>query len=394
MKRIELIATASFGLEAVVAREVRKLGYEDMMVENARVNYRADLEGICRSNLWLRSADRVLVKMGEFTATSFEELFNRTKALPWADWIPVDAAFPVNGKSVRSQLHSVPDCQAIVKKAIVESMKERYHQEWFDETGPRYVIEVAILNDVVTLTLDTSGVGLHKRGYRKLSAKAPLKETLAAAMIELSRWHPDRLLMDPFCGSGTIPIEAAMIALNQAPGLNREFDAEKWPIIPKKLWEQARTEARDLMNKNMPLKIRGTDIDPEVLSLARYHARQAGVADKIHFQQMPVSQVQTKEKYGFLVCNPPYGQRLEDLRAAEKLYREMGVTFKKNLETWSFYILTSHKEMERLFGCRADKKRKLYNGRIETHFYQFYGPKPPRRDAGEPSLPSQPKGRS
>jgi putative N6-adenine-specific DNA methylase len=394
MKRIELIATASFGLEAVVAREVRKLGYEDMMVENARVNYRADLEGICRSNLWLRSADRVLVKMGEFTATSFEELFNRTKALPWADWIPVDAAFPVNGKSVRSQLHSVPDCQAIVKKAIVESMKERYHQEWFDETGPRYVIEVAILNDVVTLTLDTSGVGLHKRGYRKLSAKAPLKETLAAAMIELSRWHPDRLLMDPFCGSGTIPIEAAMIALNQAPGLNREFDAEKWPIIPKKLWEQARTEARDLMNKNMPLKIRGTDIDPEVLSLARYHARQAGVADKIHFQQMPVSQVQTKEKYGFLVCNPPYGQRLEDLRAAEKLYREMGVTFKKNLETWSFYILTSHKEMERLFGRRADKKRKLYNGRIETHFYQFYGPKPPRRDAGEPSLPSQPKGRS
>jgi len=394
MKRIELIATASFGLEAVVAREVRKLGYEDMMVENARVNYRADLEGICRSNLWLRSADRVLVKMGEFTATSFEELFNRTKALPWADWIPVDAAFPVNGKSVRSQLHSVPDCQAIVKKAIVESMKERYHQEWFDETGPRYVIEVAILNDVVTLTLDTSGVGLHKRGYRKLSAKAPLKETLAAAMIELSRWHPDRLLMDPFCGSGTIPIEAAMIALNQAPGLNREFDAEKWPIIPKKLWEQARTEARDLMNKNMPLKIRGTDIDPEVLSLARYHARQAGVADKIHFQQMPVSQAQTKEKYGFLVCNPPYGQRLEDLRAAEKLYREMGVTFKKNLETWSFYILTSHKEMERLFGRRADKKRKLYNGRIETHFYQFYGPKPPRRDAGEPSLPSQPKGRS
>jgi putative N6-adenine-specific DNA methylase len=391
MKRIELIATASFGLEAVVAREVRKLGYEDMMVENARVNYRADLEGICRSNLWLRSADRVLVKMGEFTATSFEELFNRTKALPWADWIPVDAAFPVNGKSVRSQLHSVPDCQAIVKKAIVESMKERYHQEWFDETGPRYVIEVAILNDVVTLTLDTSGVGLHKRGYRKLSAKAPLKETLAAAMIELSRWHPDRLLMDPFCGSGTIPIEAAMIALNQAPGLNREFDAEKWPIIPKKLWEQARTEARDLMNKNMPLKIRGTDIDPEVLSLARYHARQAGVADKIHFQQMPVSQVQTKEKYGFLVCNPPYGQRLEDLRAAEKLYREMGVTFKKNLETWSFYILTSHKEMERLFGRRADKKRKLYNGRIETHFYQFYGPKPPRRDAEEPSLPSQPK---
>lgn len=387
MSRIELIATASFGLEAIVAREVRKLGYEDMMVENARVNYRADLEGICRSNLWLRCADRVLVKMGEFTATSFEELFNRTRALPWADWIPVDAAFPVNGKSVRSQLHSVPDCQAIVKKAVVESMKDRYHQQWFEETGSRFVIEVGILNDVVTLTLDTSGAGLHKRGYRKLSAKAPLKETLAAAMIDLSRWHPDRLLMDPFCGSGTIPIEAALIALNQAPGLNREFDAEKWPIIPKKLWNKARTEARDLMKRDMQLKIRGTDIDGEVLSLARYHARQAGVADQIHFQQMPVSQVQTKEKYGFLIGNPPYGQRLEDLRGVEKLYREMGTVFKRNLETWSFYILTSHKELERLWGRRTDKKRKLYNGRIETHFYQFYGPKPPRReniDEGSP----------
>lgn len=389
MSRIELIATASFGLEAIVAREVRKLGYEDMMVENARVNYRADLEGICRSNLWLRSADRVLVKMGEFTATSFEELFNRTRALPWADWIPVDAAFPVNGKSVRSQLHSVPDCQAIVKKAVVETMKDRYHQQWFEETGSRYVIEVGILNDVVTLTLDTSGAGLHKRGYRKLSAKAPLKETLAAAMLDLSRWHPDSLLMDPFCGSGTIPIEAALIALNQAPGLNREFDAEKWPIIPKKLWNKARTEARDLIKRDMQLKIRGTDIDGEVLSLARYHARQAGVADQIHFQQMPVSQVQTKEKYGFLVANPPYGQRLEDLNGVEKLYREMSRVFKKNLETWSFYILTSHKELEYLWGRRADKKRKLYNGRIETHFYQFYGPKPPRRDrTDEPSSPS------
>ena len=389
MSRIELIATASFGLEAIVAREVRKLGYEDMMVENARVNYRADLEGICRSNLWLRSADRVLVKMGEFTATSFEELFNRTRALPWADWIPVDAAFPVNGKSVRSQLHSVPDCQAIVKKAVVESMKEHYHQQWFEETGSRYVIEVGILNDVVTLTLDTSGVGLHKRGYRKLSARAPLKETLAAAMLDLSRWHPDRLLMDPFCGSGTIPIEAALMALNQAPGLNREFDAEKWPIIPKKLWNRARSEARDLIKRDMQLKIRGTDIDGEVLSLARYHARQAGVADKIHFQQMPVPQVQTKEKYGFLVSNPPYGQRLEDLHGVEKLYREMSRVFKKNLETWSFYILTSHKELEQLWGRRADKKRKLYNGRIETHYYQFYGPKPPRREktdeAGPPS---------
>lgn len=381
MKRIELIATASFGLEAVVAREVKKLGYEDLMVENSRVTFHSDLAGICRSNLWLRSADRVLVKMGEFTATSFEELFNRTRSLPWSDWLPVNATFPVNGKSIRSQLHSVPDCQAIVKKAIVENMKARYQKEWFDETGPRYVIEVAILNDLVTLTLDTSGAGLHKRGYRKLSAAAPLKETLAAAMIDLSRWHPDRLLLDPFCGSGTIPIEAAMIAMNQAPGLKREFDAEHWPVVPAKLWTDARTEAQDLINRDMELKIRGTDIDGEVLGLARYHARQAGVEGKIHFQQMPVSNIQTKEKYGFLVCNPPYGQRLEDLRGVEKLYREMGSIFKKNLETWSFYVITSHKEFEQLFGRRADKKRKLYNGRIETHFYQFYGPKPPRREA-------------
>lgn len=380
MKRIELIATASFGLEAVVAREVKKLGYEDLMVENSRVTFHSDLAGICRSNLWLRSADRVLVKMGEFTAISFEELFNRTRSLPWADWLPVNATFPVNGKSIRSQLHSVPDCQAIVKKAIVENMKARYHKEWFDETGPRYVIEVAILNDLVTLTLDTSGAGLHKRGYRKLSAAAPLKETLAAAMLDLSRWHPDRLLLDPFCGSGTIPIEAAMIAMNQAPGLKREFDAEHWPVVPTKLWADARTEAQDLLNRDMELKIRGTDIDGEVLSLARYHARQAGVEGKIHFQQMPVSNIQTKEKYGFLVSNPPYGQRLEDLRGVEKLYREMGSIFKKNLETWSFYVITSHKEFEQLFGRRADKKRKLYNGRIETHFYQFYGPKPPRRE--------------
>lgn len=380
MKRIELIATASFGLEAIVAREVRKLGYEDLMVENARVTFHADLEGICRANLWLRSADRVLIKMGEFTAASFEELFNRTRELPWADWLPVNAAFPVNGKSIRSQLHSVPDCQAIVKKAIVESMKDRYHKQWFDETGPRYVIEVGILNDLVTLTLDTSGAGLHKRGYRKLSAAAPLKETLAAAMIDLSRWHPDRLLIDPFCGSGTIPIEAAMIALNQAPGLHREFDAEKWPVIPPKLWAGARTEAQDLIKRDLELKIRGTDINSEVLSLARYHARQAGVDGKIHFQQMPVAKLQTKEKYGFLVCNPPYGQRLEDINTVEKLYREMGSTLKKNLETWSFYVLTSHKEFERLFGRKADKRRKLYNGRIETHFYQFFGPKPPRRN--------------
>jgi len=380
MDKIELIATASFGLEAVVAREVRNLGYEEVTVENGRVTFKAAPSAICRANLWLRSAERVLIKMGEFKVTTFSELFDATRALPWADWLPVDANFPVQGKSIKSVLFSVPDCQAIVKKAVVESLKERYHKTWFEESGPRYTIEVGLLKDMATLTLDTSGAGLHKRGYRKLAAAAPLKETLAAALIDLSRWRPDRLFMDPFCGSGTLPIEAALIALNQAPGLQRDFAAERWSVIPAKLWREARSEANDLIKREQQLKIRGSDINPEVLSLARYHARQAGVGDMIHFQQMPFSEVQTKEKYGFMVCNPPYGQRLEDIRSVERLYRDMGDSFKKNFATWSFYVLTQHKELERLLGRPADKKRKLYNGRIECHYYQFFGPKPPRRE--------------
>ncbi|MFZ5633478.1 MAG: THUMP domain-containing class I SAM-dependent RNA methyltransferase [Bacillota bacterium] len=373
----ELIATATFGLEAVVAREVRELGYDQVTVENGRVTFRADEGAICRANLWLRSADRVLVKMGEFPATSFDELFEKTKALPWPDWIPEDANFPVQGKSVRSKLFSVPDCQAIVKKAVVESMKRRYRRQWFEETGPRCTIEVALLKDVATLTIDTSGPGLHKRGYRKLSSAAPLKETLAAAMVGLSRWQPDRVLVDPFCGSGTIPIEAALIGLNRAPGLGREFAAEKWPAVPARLWREARQEAGDLARPRADLQIRGTDADGEVLSLARYHARQAGVEGHIHWQQMPVADLRTQKKYGYIICNPPYGQRLEELRAVEGLYREMGRVF-RGLDTWSFYVLTTHHNFEKLFGRRADKKRKLYNGRIECHYYQFFGPRPPR----------------
>lgn len=381
MSRIELIATATFGLEAVVAREVKELGYEDMMVENARVTFAGDEAAICRTNLWLRTADRVLVKMGEFKSLTFEELFQQTKALPWPDWIPENAAFPVEGKSVKSKLHSVPDCQAIVKKAVVEKMKQKYKREWFPETGPRYTIEVALLNDMATLTIDTSGAGLHKRGYRKLGSQAPLKETLAAAMILLSRWHPDRTLLDPFCGSGTIPIEAALIGMNIAPGLKREFAAQAWPTIPKALWVKAREEANDLAAHNQPLRILGSDIDGEVLSLARYHARQAGLEEKIHLQKLPVSELRSKYKYGYIICNPPYGERLGDLRQAEQVYREMGKALKE-LDTWSFYVLTSHPDFERLFGKRSDKKRKLYNGRIQCNYYQFYGPRPPRpRDA-------------
>ena len=378
MTKFDLIATATFGLEAVVGREVRELGYE-AKVENARVIFQGDERAICRSNLWLRCADRVLIRVGEFTALTFEELFEKTKALPWPDWLPENANFPVEGKSVKSKLFSVSDCQAIVKKAIVESMKKKYHRNWFEETGPRYTIEVSLLKDVATLTIDTSGTGLHKRGYRKLSTAAPLKETLAAAMIKLSYWNPDRILLDPFCGSGTIPIEAALIGINAAPGLHRGFAAENWPNIPQRLWDEAREEAEDLIRRDIKLKIRGTDIDNKVMSIARYHAKLAGVSDQISFQQMDVADLRTKRKYGCVICNPPYGERLEDIKEVENLYRLMGRVFKP-LDTWSLYILTSHRDFERLFGRKADRRRKLYNGRIECQYYQYFGPPPPKNE--------------
>lgn len=377
MAKIELIATAAFGLEAVLAREVRQLGYDEIVVENGRVIFSADERAICRSNLWLRTADRVLLKMGEFKATSFEELFENTKALPWTDWLPVNAEFPVEGKSVKSQLFSVPNCQAIVKKAIVEKMKEKYKRPWFEEDGPRYTIEVALLKDIATLTIDTSGLGLHKRGYRELSAPAPLKETLGAALVLLSRWFPDRAFIDPCCGSGTIPIEAAMVGLNIAPGLYRDFAAEDWPNIPTVLWEDAQEEAEDLIKRDIKLNIKGTDISPDAISLARYHAGRAGVEEHIHFQRQPLSEIGSQAKYGWVVCNPPYGERLGELKEAEELYKEMNTVFNK-LDTWSFYVITSHPNFEQIFGRQADKKRKLYNGRIQCNFYQYFGPKPPK----------------
>ncbi|MEG6510659.1 THUMP domain-containing class I SAM-dependent RNA methyltransferase [Desulforamulus ruminis] len=378
MTKIELIATATFGLESVVAYEVKSLGYEDVKVENGRVTFVADELAVCRGNLWLRTADRVLIKMGEFRASTFEELFQQTKALPWPDWLPENAHFPVEGKSIKSQLHSVPDCQAIVKKAVVEKMKQVYKKEWFDETGPRYTIEVALLKDMATLTIDTSGAGLHKRGYRKLSSRAPIKETLAAGLISIARWYPDRVLLDPGCGSGTIPIEAALIGHNLAPGLGRTFAAESWPVIPETLWLKARQEALDLADREAKLRIYGTDIDKEVLSLARYHARQAGVENSIHFQQVPVAKVRSKQKYGFIITNPPYGERLGEAREVEKLYREMGETYTHHFDTWSCFVITSYSQFEKLFGRPADKKRKLYNGRVECQYYQYLGPRPPR----------------
>lgn len=377
MQKIQLIATAAFGIESVVGRELKWLGYEDQFIENGRVIFSGDESAICRTNLWLRTADRILVKLGEFEALTFDSLFEKTKVLPWDEWIPEDAEFPVEGKSIDSKLASVPDCQAIVKKAVVEKLKQKYKKAWFEETGPRYRIEVALLKDMATLTIDTSGAGLHKRGYRKLVSGAPLKETLASAMLLISRWNHDRVLVDPFCGSGTIPIEAALIAHNIAPGMKREFAAEQWGRIPKKLWEDARQEALDLAKFDRDLRISGSDINDEVMSLARYHAKQAGVENSIHFQRMDMAELRSRYKYGFIITNPPYGERLGEQKQVERLYQQMGGVFGK-LDTWSYYVITSHPQFEKFFGRRADKKRKLYNGRLLCNYYQFFGPQPPK----------------
>jgi putative N6-adenine-specific DNA methylase len=382
MAKLELIATAPFGLEAEVAREIKQLGYEDVMVENGSVTFFGDEAAVCRTNLWLRVADRVVIKMGQFKATTFEELFQGVKAISWGDWLPVNATFPVNGKSIKSQLSSVPACQSIVKKAIVEKMKESHKTNWFEETGPTYTIEVSLLKDFATITLDTTGVGLHKRGYRKLTAKAPLKETLAAALLQISRWREHRPLLDPFCGSGTIPIEAAMIGRNIAPGLKREFDAMRWPTMSQRLWDKAKEEAKDLIRRDEKLDIYGSDRDAEVLSLAEYHARQAGVSDGIKFRNLSLKEVKSSKEYGCVITNPPYGERLGDKEEVERLYQDMGTKLTRELgDTWSYFVITSNPNFEKLFrGKPADKRRKLFNGRLQVNYYQYFGPLPPKPD--------------
>ncbi|KPU43051.1 ribosomal RNA large subunit methyltransferase K/L [Oxobacter pfennigii] len=379
MKQFELIATSAFGLESVLAEEIKKLGYEDIKVENGRVEFKGDEGAIARCNLWLRTADRVLIKVGEFEALSFEELFEKTKALTWPDYIPVNANFPVaKAKSVKSKLFSLSDSQAIVKKAVVESMKKKYNREWFEETGPMYSIQVSILKDVATLTIDTSGVALHKRGYRKLNNEAPIKETLAAGMVLLSRWKSDRQLIDPMCGSATIPIEAAMIGLNMAPGSRRNFECENWPIIQSGVWKTAREEAMDLFNYESEFKILGSDIDGQVLRNARHNVDHFGLSDYIYFQKLSVSELKSSKKYGYIISNPPYGERLGEKREVEELYKTMGRVF-NNLEDWSYYILTAHSDFQKLFGKKADKNRKLYNGRLLCYYYQYFGARPPKQ---------------
>lgn len=377
MGTYQIIATAAMGLEALVAREVRALGYE-CQVENGKVTYTGDESAIARSNLWLRTADRIKLKVGEFKAFTFDELFERTKALPWEEFLPEDAEFPVIGKSVKSKLFSVSDCQAIVKKAIVERMKQHYkHNSWFAENGALYRIEVALLKDQATITIDTSGQGLHKRGYRTAQGEAPLKETLAAALIMLTNWHPDRPFYDPFCGSGTIPIEAALIGQNIAPGFNREFVSEEWKWLSSRVWEEARIEAEDLAKYDQPLDITGSDIDHRIVKIAQENAFEAGFGDLVHFKQMQVKDFTTTKEYGVIVGNPPYGERIGEKTAVEAMYRDMGQVFSR-FDTWSIYILTSNEQFEQLYGKPATKKRKLYNGSIRTDLYQYWGRKPPR----------------
>ncbi len=372
---LDLITTSAFGLEAITGRELDRLGYTERYTENGHIYYKGDMEAICKSNLWLRTADRVLLNMGRFKALSFEELFQGTKAIEWEKWLPENATFIVNGRSVKSKLFSIRDCQAIVKKAIAERLKIVYNKDWIDETGPVFKIEVALLNDVATLTIDTSGHGLHKRGYRAEVGGAPIKETLAAGLIMISRWRPDRALLDPFCGTGTIAIEAAMIALNIAPGLKAHFDCEAWPCMPVDLWKRERALAEEAIIKDAETRIYASDIDYFQLSLAKKHAELAGVGDKIYFQKVDFGVTSSRFQYGFIITNPPYGERLMEKSETEDLYKRMGRHF-KTFSTWSYYIITSCENFEKLFGRKADKRRKLYNGALKCDYYQFFGPKP------------------
>lgn len=373
--KLELIATATFGLEAVVKREIQDLGYKVIKAEDGKITFLGDERAIVRANLWLRCADRVLLKMGEFTALEFEDLFQQTKAIPWEEWIPLDGKFTVNGSSVKSKLHSVPACQSITKKAIVERLKEYYSVDQFEETGADYTVKVTFLKDRVTLTMDTSGVGLHKRGYRVADVIAPIKETLGAALVQLSFWKEGRLLIDPCCGSGTIPIEAAMIGRNIAPGLNRKFAAEQWEFIPSEIWKEERKKAYEAIKRDAEFRIFAFDIDKRAIEASEENAVEAGVDDCIVFKQMDMAKIEAKEKNGIIISNPPYGERIGEQSQIDKIYRKYNEFYKEN-PTWSLFLVTTDKTVEqKIMGREADRRRKLYNGRLEVCYYQFHGQK-------------------
>ncbi len=377
MAKLNLIATATFGLEAVVKREIEALGYTVTGSEDAKITYTGDERAVVRSNLWLRSADRVYIKLAEFQAGSFEDLFQNAAGIAWEEWIPPDGKFTVVGTSVKSDLHSVPDCQAIIKKAIVKRLQQTYDQEWFEETGALYTIRFNLLKNRVNIMLDTSGAGLHKRGYRKNDVAAPIKETLGAAMISLSFFRPGRLMADPLCGSGTLAIEAAMIGKNIAPGLYRKFAAEEWMSIPKELWEQERVAAASAIDHAADIKILAMDIDKNAVEAARSNAKEAGVLDCIEFRVAPIKNFVAEEEYGMIVTNPPYGERIGEQKDINNIYKFLTEFYEKN-PTWSLFLITADKTFETKFGRPADRRRKLYNGRIETCYYQYHGQRPPK----------------
>lgn len=377
MSELNLIAVAAFGLEALVVRELRALGYGDPIAEDGRVRFRGDVAAICRANLWLRCAERVQVVVGEFAARNFDELFDQTAELPWEEWLDADSKFPVGARCVRSEIRSVPSTQKMLKRAVVERLRKVYSRHWFAETGPEYQIDAHIHGDRVLLTLDATGEGLHKRGYRQLVGAAPLRETVAAALVQLSYWRRDRLLVDPFCGSGTIPIEAAMIGRNLAPGRNRSFSAESWNRVPRSAWSAARQEVRDLEDRRpLGLPIIGSDRDPAAIKMSRQHAQAAGVGTDIHFERKDFDLFPTNRDFGVTIANPPYGERLGETKEVQQLYRDMGELLRP-LETWSHYVLTSASGFERDFGKVADRRRKLYNARLACTYYQYLGPRPP-----------------
>ena len=380
MKTFELLVPCHFGLEAVLKKEIYDLGYEISKVEDGRITFLGDAEAICRANIFLRTAERVLIQVGRFKATTFEELFQGIKAIPWEEYVPEDGKFWVKkASSINSKLFSPSDIQSIAKKAMVERMKTKYKKDWFAEDGAHYPVRIFLLKDEVTVAIDTTGESLHKRGYRTMTSKAPLTETLAAALILLTPWRKERILVDPFCGSGTFPIEAAMIAANIAPGMNRSFTAESWTnLIDRKLWYECVQEAEDMIDTSVEVDIQGYDIDGDVIKAARENAKRAGVDHMIHFQQRAVADLRHPKKYGFIITNPPYGERLEEKADLPELYSQIGAAY-ANLDAWSMFLITSYEDTERYIGRKADKNRKIYNGMLKTYFYQFMGPKPPKR---------------
>ena len=380
MRTFDLLVPCHFGLEAVLKREIYDLGYEITKVEDGRVTFEGDEEAVCRANIFLRTAERVMIQVGRFKATTLEELFQGIRNLPWEEYIPEDGKFWVKkASSINSKLFSPSDIQSIAKKAMVERMKQKYHKEWFKEDGASYPVRIFLLKDEVTVALDTSGDSLHKRGYRTMTSKAPLTETLAASLIMLTPWRKDRILVDPFCGSGTFPIEAAMIAANIAPGMNRDFTAEEWTnLIDRKLWYECVKEAEDMIDTTVKVDIQGYDIDGDVIKAARENAKRAGVEHMIHFQQRAVADLSHPKKYGFIITNPPYGERLEDKADLPALYTQIGQAYQR-LDSWSMFLITSYTDTEKYIGRKADKNRKIYNGMLKTYFYQFLGPKPPKK---------------